>query len=46
MIGAWEKKVADSDRRVKHFPSLQKQTLLETKNFVSRLHQKLWEKPF
>ena len=29
-----EKKVAICDRRVKHFPLLQKQTLLKTKNFI------------
>ena len=46
MIAAWKKKVASCDRRVKHFPFLQKQTLLETKNFMSRVHQKLCEKPF
>ena len=47
MIAAWKKKVADCDRRVKHFPFLQKQTLLETKKLhVSRLHQKLCEEPF
>ena len=40
------KKAADCDRRVKHFPFLQKQTLLETKNFMSRVHQKPCEKPF
>jgi len=42
-----EKKVASFDRRVKHFPFLQKQTLLGTKKLhVSRVHQKLCEKPF
>ena len=34
MIAAWKKKIADCDRRVKHFPFLQKQTLLETKIFM------------
>ena len=47
MIAAWKKKVASCDRRVKHFPFLQKQTLLETKKLhVSRVHQKLCEKTF
>ena len=47
MIAAWKKKVASCDRRVKHFPFLQKQTLLGTKKLhVSRVHQKLCEKPF
>ena len=30
MIASWKKKVASCDRRVKHFPFLQKQTLLGT----------------
>ena len=47
MIAAWEKKVASCDRRVKHFPFLQKQTLLGTKKLhASRVHQKLCENPF
>ena len=47
MIAAWKKKVASCDRRVKHFPFLQKQTLLGTKKLhASRVHQKLCEETF
>ena len=42
MIAAWKKKVTICDRRVKHFPFLQKQTLLGTEKLqVSRVHQKI-----
>ena len=34
VIAAWKKTVASCDTRVNHFPFLQKQTLLGTKNFM------------
>ena len=44
MISVGKKKAADCDRRVKHFPFLQKQTLLETKKrHVTSTSKTVWK---